>query len=294
MIKLLPLITEKIKKGSGKKHDDVLDKFGEYLFGEWEGVEKDTQHEKKLFKALKDFLSGVSPNSFANAFKKLKEVEKFFPTELIPKGSKIYRGSVIKESEAPKLKWKKQGEYWVSKTTYSPKSKVQSWSSNLDASEDFIENMISADHDEIPVIYVSSANKKELLFNAIFLNAISTRYVGNDQFDEDEIIRMGGNISAVIMIHGDYFPDNLKESQMNMKLLPLLETKTADQAYKEWMDSDHFNEDNGQMSDKYPRYNLDAQESNKAAKFLMSKIDTSQLSSEEKGKLFNKLHAGVT
>jgi hypothetical protein len=183
------------------------EKFGEYLFGEFKefyikaGLEKDTPTEKKIFDNIIKFIRGdyvgkKEDQTLIKSLKELAECKSRYNIILKPEQNILYRGSVISETDLNKIKklspTSEIGQQFnkIGKFTYKGRSKVQSWTTNMNVAKMFAEDSYydySIPSSSPAVMRYNFKGGKDILFNTTFLNKLSKK-AGYSV--EDEIIRI--------------------------------------------------------------------------------------------------------
>ena len=228
ILELNQLLQEKVTPACAKK-------FGDFLFGEfarWYGSNKeiDTTKESKTFLLLQSFVDsgvmGKSKDKFEEAFKELKKCKSSYPDILgPPKGKTLYRGTSIPYKEL--IKYISVSDENVDKLskafnsgkhitidknyTYTPKSKLQSWTTRFSKSLTF--GSISSDYDRstTSITVAKKMDNKELIFNPEFMNKFRNEW---------EVLRLGGPISGCkLILTGAWdFHDKMKKNLEKQKL----------------------------------------------------------------------------
>jgi len=179
--------------------------FGKYLFGSFSGKEEDTQLESDIFKQIYDFVSGEQmskkkDNILITAFDKLKQCTKEYPDILKVHTQHYYRGTLIDVSQINKneLKYNRRKDAYIfNNYIYTPKSKIQSWSTNYNVAEDFaLTNAKENDYNRIAGV-LSTTDTSEMIFNPQFLNILKHK--------EFESIRIGGKMKCDVIIYEEDF-----------------------------------------------------------------------------------------
>lgn len=178
------------------KSKECLEKFGNYLFGEfkkWYGkeVEKDTPFESELWDKLLDFIRGEYENKrkdkiLINGFKLLKKCKNEYSDILIPENVDIiYRGIYLETPENVINKLEGNLSQNNKIFTYNASSKIQSWADDKEIAHDFA----TFNRFDWGIILKTKPPKNEILFNSYFLNDL-IKYVTSKQYKEEEIIRV--------------------------------------------------------------------------------------------------------
>lgn len=168
--------------------------FGEVLFGDFrDKKEKDTKHEKKLFKLLRNWigLGERADGELTRALKYLLANKEEYSDILEPTKNTLYRATLIKLPIAAKHGLTKVGK--KATVTYKSKSEIQSWTTSVQKAEDFADSALEPDEHEIVVILSAKFPKKELLFKHTFLNKIGANF----GYNENEIIRVSNKPKKV-------------------------------------------------------------------------------------------------
>jgi hypothetical protein len=207
-------------------------KFGSELFGdELGGVEKNTGLENQYVRDIEDFTDNmygqeITPD-FINAIKTLKGCMAQYPEVLTPEKTKVYRGLTLPAS------------YFINKKipinmykpfpyVYKAKSKIQSWSTNIDSASIFgnheiltevaanidfndyktpesrkilLREMIEEDL-RMAFVLEYTTNPNEFIFKSKYFKRLSKAY------HEDELIRIDNspiNVIANFNNHEDVF-----------------------------------------------------------------------------------------
>jgi len=173
-------------------------KYGKILFGEFRGLEDDTEYEADVFRGLSKYIrDGFRTPKFIHALKELKTCKTIFKKELQPKENRtIFRGLGEKITPYGKLTFEKTKDlyevggfdyfvdngdfFWFGyEGLYKPKFRVEGWSDREFSY--FIKEEPHFIIWEIPV------NHKDLLFDSEFLNKVGKQF---DYIDEYEILRV--------------------------------------------------------------------------------------------------------
>ena len=180
--------------------------------------EPDTEMESKILDVLRKFI-GADPGELprAETYKLLKQLEKIknlYPDDLIPKAEYVYRGTKVK---------KKVYDYILdnfdiddlpdiieAETSYTPKSNIQSWSTDYDIAEDFSLNHKMSYHwtmddfksEVLPAVIKAKVDSTFILSSKL-TNLISVT-VDDIQAEESEIIRLSKRpIKVDLLLNND-------------------------------------------------------------------------------------------
>lgn len=189
-----------------------LKKFGKYLFGEFKKfykkeLEVDNPEESEIFDYVDSWLSGeyvgkTVDNKLVDAFKLLMKCKKTYPEILQSKALTLYRGlslpliqfkDVEFEKKVSKVKlWKYSTRVGI--ISYKAKSKVQSWTPDIQTAYGFARGGVSMPWEiekgglksKINLVLEYTFKDKDLLFSIDFMKS----FWGGK---ENEVIRVGDN-----------------------------------------------------------------------------------------------------
>jgi len=128
------------------QEDDCARIFGNTLFGDLKGGERDLTQEKEIRKAVQSFFSDKltyrdKPENVVNAFRELLKCKGKFPNELQPNVSLVYRGVRMTMPDILKIKdWKfvdDTRQEIIGTGNYQSKYPIQSWSASKIRAEFF-------------------------------------------------------------------------------------------------------------------------------------------------------------
>ena len=169
--------------------------FEHILFGDLKGTEKDTKVESEIYMAIYDFIDDPNDEAKAEALGALTYLDKFkdlFPGDLRPQANMAHRGTNISykkfKSSYKDFKYDKHGMIDVG-TYYTPRSAIQSWTTNIDIARKFAntpEFGYHGDSESIPVI-VSVDVDDTFILNSTITNLISNSIHHQNEY---EIIRI--------------------------------------------------------------------------------------------------------
>jgi len=169
--------------------------YGKYLFGGFRNLEPDTQEEEAIFERLRDFLEDhhgprLEP-LFVDDLLDLHKLKKYYPDVLRPNTRVLYRGTVVDGLEVISKELVKEmnfnktlpdGSPFLENYTYTPRSIIQSWTTDYQSAVDFATG-ISGNYED-GVVLKAVFKDKDLIFNSEFLNKVQG-------YNESEIIRIG-------------------------------------------------------------------------------------------------------
>jgi len=183
------------------QEDDCAKVFGNVLFGNPPGEERDSTKEKDIRKAVMSFFGDrlmykQKPQAVVNAFRELLKCKGKFPEELQPNVSLLYRGIRLKESDIVKVKdWKftdDTKQELVGTGTYKSKYPVQSWSASKIRAEFFSIDFPDWRREKLlPAIVMAVPDRSEMLFNTKFVMELKKHAKGTQKYYmEQEIVRV--------------------------------------------------------------------------------------------------------
>lgn len=194
------------------KEDEVEDNFGKVAFGSDMDIvrmqggdkgEKNTPYETELLGILERWTEGGWEGTSDLLWKKyslLKKASKVFPRVLkpnTPNGTEVFRGLQDINPKLEKKLSKTNPSDWVedrglwkysNPITYTPRSNVQSWSSNPLSALEFANSGV----------LLSTKQNDEFLFNQEFMRMVFSRVGGGS--NEAEILHFGKKYSSEIYI----------------------------------------------------------------------------------------------
>lgn len=177
-----------------------IKKFGNYLFGEFKDfykkeMEIDTDDERAIFRELwkfarGDFERGKVTKKFIKAIKELQKCASQYPQILQPPPRKLYRGTAINIDEFKNnyVKPKKIKNNVVNNYSYSPRSEVQSWTTDRYIAEKFLNEWHDPSEGTLGCILTVDKPDNSFLFNPDFMNLLYS--------NEDEVLRIGKTIKC--------------------------------------------------------------------------------------------------
>jgi len=217
ILEINKLIQEKVSPSCAKK-------FGDYLFGEyekWHGrrIETDTNLEAKYFENLGHFLKSFSMKRPKTKFEKmisdLMACKSSYPEILVPPSTELHRGTAIPfgvimkyipKDDAGLRKFKKEvkpGHLLTTSYTYTPKSKIQSWSTDIKntfgfasmAEDDITNDRIMSHSGDISKVTLgctlsTTFPPKEIVMSPEFMDSFRTHNL------ESEVVRVGGKVTG--------------------------------------------------------------------------------------------------
>lgn len=182
--------------------------------------EPDTDYESRVYDSIKAFIRGDFNNvskdkELVNIIKELLKCKEDIPLALKPRDVRLYRGSFATMDTFDTYFRKNVNIFGLSKRpvyresetkyTYKPKSIIQSWTTELGVAKQFMTKQRNSKgfKNGFPIIYKLNKPSKEFIFNDRFLNLF--------HFDEDEVIRLGKNITVDSII---YYPEDIRQFMM--------------------------------------------------------------------------------
>lgn len=180
--------------------------FENVMFGDIKkNPEKDTKIEKYIFDMISNYIrSGFMPEKrkLAGILKKLQQLKNEYSVDLQPPKSYLYRGlNTKREFYKMATSKKKVGKNPVKiKTTYKPKSQIESWTSNERIAKNFMDEN---DYRYPGVIKVRSPDDSFIL-NPKLTNVISNEFLGEQEY---EVLRVSTQPIDVEVI---LYPHNIK------------------------------------------------------------------------------------
>ena len=177
---------------------ECMKKFERYLFGEFFGVEDDTKDEAKVWTVIRDYVAGkymhtTNRKNVVNALKQLHACKKYYSKLLEPPSGYMLRGMNAPASDLKKLNFtlettfkpgviKPKLQFYGADYTYSPRSDVQSWTTDEQTALLFWSNSSgrSPNKPRVPGIFEAKINKDETLFDPEFTNKLSAYAVGKE------------------------------------------------------------------------------------------------------------------
>jgi hypothetical protein len=186
-------------------HEDIKD-MEKIAFGNLkQAEEKDTEWEAKVFQALRNFVAYADPANKTAADAVLKDVHDLkakYPNDLMPNSRTAFRGTLFTKSHYkkflttvdPDLIDNSDRDIYVGDIMYSPRSPIQSWTTDEHTANAFAatgESFMGTDwQDERPYPAIIEAVVDDtFIFNTTLTNKIA-QY--NHIDDENEIIRTSG------------------------------------------------------------------------------------------------------
>jgi len=198
------------------QEDDCARIFGNTLFGDLNGGEKDLTQEKEIRKAVQSFFSDKltyrdKPETVVNAFRELLKCKGKFPNELQPNVSLVYRGVRMTMPDILKIKdWKfvdDTRQEIIGTGNYQSKYPIQSWSASKIRAEFFAIDFPSWRKKKIvPAIVIAIPSKNEMLFNTSFVKNLKMSSKRTAKFsNEQEIVRVSNDsLSCKFLIPVQY------------------------------------------------------------------------------------------
>ena len=172
--------------------------------------EPDTEFEKKAWIQLKKFFFGSydkkdTTKAFA-AFDTLEKHKKDFAEILNPppRVRKIYRGTQISLKDIRNKAWTKKGPDFKIEYEYSPRSNLQSWSTDRGTAEWFMRSRRPKKKGKVAgLLVLKTAGAQKLLFNPKWINKHFGRSAAGG---EDEIVRVTKTpVTVTLVIDSDMF-----------------------------------------------------------------------------------------
>lgn len=186
------------------QEDDCARIFGNALFGDLLGGEKDLTQEKEIRKAVQSFFSDKltyreKPEAVVKAFQELLKCKGKFPNELQPNVSLVYRGVRLTTPDILKIKdWKfidETHQEIIGTGSYKSKYPIQSWSASKIRAEFFAIDFPSWRKKKmIPAVVIAVPPKSEMLFNTSFVKSLKLGSKKTAKFsNEQELVRVSND-----------------------------------------------------------------------------------------------------
>mgnify|MGYP000067707144 CR=1 FL=1 len=171
--------------------------------------EPDTKFEKKAWETLRMFFFGYydkkSTKKAFDAFDTLEKHKKDFSKILNPPRTikEIYRGTKIPLKDIRNKAWTKKGPDFKTEYEYSPRSNLQSWSTDRGTAEWFMRSRRPKKKGKVAgLLVLKTAGAQKLLFNPKWINKHFTSAAGG----EDEIVRVTKTpVTVTLVIDSDMF-----------------------------------------------------------------------------------------
>jgi hypothetical protein len=195
---IIKIIRENTESGCTEKFEQKL--FGELKRIYGNDIEANTKYEQWVFDELYNFISGdydeKDKDTIEDIFEDLLNCKNKYENILKPDGiDTIYRGKNEEFNKLAALEWDdgtdvsdKHRIYKAENYLYKPHSRIQSWSSTYESASKFGDSFPI--DGKMGITLETSAPSDELLFDPDFLNKL--------KFNEDEIIRVGGEITCEV------------------------------------------------------------------------------------------------
>jgi len=183
-----------------------VEKFGQYLFGEYKDyykkeMEKDTKQESEIFKdmlkfAKGDFEQGKAPSGFIQALKQLQKCTSQYSQVLTPPKQTLYRGTAVDMKNFIKkyvMTDKYKPNTWMD-YEYNPRSEIQSWTTDIHTAEVFLNTHHKPEDGSLGILLMTNKIDDTFLFNPSFMNLLYS--------DESEVLRIGKGMKCKMKLTG--------------------------------------------------------------------------------------------